>query len=546
MVNAVEELERGREAYASQAWSDAWRSLSDADGASALGAEDLELLATAAYMLGRDDDHLAATERAHQAHLDAGEALLAARCAFWMGMHLSVRGDLGRASGWLARATRLVEAEGQDCVERGYLLLPVAYGAEATGDYEAGVAVAGEAAAAGTRFGDPDLFALAAHMQGHFLVRQGRVEAGLGLLDESMLAVSTGELSPIPAGLVYCGVILGCQDAFELRRAQEWTAALSGWCERQPDMVAFTGRCLVHRAELMQLHGAWPAALDEARRAGRRCVDSGNAQAAGEAAYVQGDLHRLQGEFAAAEEAYREASRCGREPQPGLALLRLAQGDATAAAAAIRRALGETAETPDRAKLLPAYVEIMLEVGDAGEARGACRELEEISAAFESGLLAALLERARGAVELAEGDARAALPTLRRSWRAWQELGALHQAAQARVLVGLACRAMDDHDAAGLEFQAAREVFEQLGAAPDLARVESLDGATVRSEDHGLTPRELEVLRLVAGGQTNKAIGAELILSERTVDRHVSNIFAKLRVSSRAAATAYAYEHGLV
>ena len=231
-------------------------------------------------------------------------------------------------------------------------------------------------------------------MQGHFLVRQGRVEAGLGLLDESMLAVSTGELSPIPAGLVYCGVILGCQDAFELRRAQEWTAALSGWCERQPDMVAFTGRCLVHRAELMQLHGAWPAALDEARRAGRRCVDSGNALAAGEAAYVQGDLHRLQGEFAAAEEAYREASRCGREPQPGLALLRLAQGDATAAAAAIRRALGETAETPDRAKLLPAYVEIMLEVGDAGEARGACRELEEISAAFESGLLAALLERA--------------------------------------------------------------------------------------------------------------------------------------------------------
>ena len=163
MVNAVEELERGREAYASQAWSDAWRSLSDADGASALGAEDLELLATAAYMLGRDDDHLAATERAHQAHLDAGEALLGARCAFWMGMHLSVRGDLGRASGWLARATRLVEAEGQDCVERGYLLLPVAYGAEATGDYETGVAVAGEAAAAGTRFGDPDLCPGGAH-----------------------------------------------------------------------------------------------------------------------------------------------------------------------------------------------------------------------------------------------------------------------------------------------------------------------------------------------------------------------------------------------
>ena len=546
MVNAVEELERGREAYASQAWNDAWRSLSDADGASALGAEDLELLATAAYMLGRDDDHLAATERAHQAHLDAGEALLAARCAFWMGMHLSIRGDLGRASGWLARAARLVEAEGQDCVERGYLLLPVAYGADATGDYEAAAAVASQAAAAGTRFGDPDLFALAAHMQGHFLVRQGQVEEGLGLLDEAMLAVSTGELSPIPAGLVYCGVILGCQDAFELRRAQEWTAALSGWCERQPDMVAFTGRCLVHRAELMQLHGAWPAALDEARRAGRRCVDSGNARAAGEAAYVQGDLHRLQGEFAAAEEAYREASRCGREPQPGLALLRLAQGDATAAAAAIRRALGETAEPPDRAKLLPAYVEIMLEVGDAARraapvaswtrsprpSRAACwRHCSSVPAERSSWPRETPARPCpRSAGPGAHGRSSALSTRRRRRVCSW----------------GSPAAPWTTTTPPGWSSRRPARSSSSSARHRTLRGCESLDGATVRSEDHGLTPRELEVLRLVAGGQTNKAIGAELILSERTVDRHVSNIFAKLRVSSRAAATAYAYEHGLV
>ena len=410
MVNAAEELERGREAYASQAWNDAWRSLSEADGASALGAEDLELLATAAYMLGRDDDHLAATERAHQAHLDAGEALLAARCAFWMGMHLSIRGDLGRASGWLARATRLVDAEEQDCVERGYLLLPVAYGADATGDYEAAGAVAGEAAAAGTRFGDPDLFALAAHMQGHFLVRQGRWRRASALLDEAMLAVSTGELSPIPAGLVYCGVILGCQDAFELRRAQEWTAALSGWCERQPDMVAFTGRCMIHRAELMLLQGEWSAALGRgaAAQAGA-CVDSGT-PGRRRRGVPSGELHRLRGELAAAEEAYREARRAGAS-RSRARVAAAGTGRRHAAAAAIRRALGETTRVarPDPA---PAGVR-----GDRargrrrGEARGACDELERIATASEATCCGAI-ERARGAVELTEGDAacRAAGP----------------------------------------------------------------------------------------------------------------------------------------
>lgn len=546
MIDTVEELERGRESYARQAWADAWRLLSEADRAGALGAEDLELLATTEYMLGRDDDHIAGMERAHQAHLDAGAALRAARCAFWVGMQLSIRGDLGQAGGWLSRAQRLIDAHAQDCVEEGYLMLPGAFAAEARGDFETGAALAGQAAATGARFGDQDLFALAGHMQGHLLVSGGRVEEGLELLDEAMLAVSTGEVSPIPAGLVYCGVILGCQNAFELRRAQEWTAALSDWCERQPDMVAFTGRCLVHRAEIMHLHGAWPEALAEARRAGRRCDASKNTVAAGEAHYVQGDVHRLQGAFAAAEAAYRESNRCGREPQPGLALLRLAQGDAAAAATSIRRALSETDELPDRARLLPAYVEIMIGVGDPDGARQACSELEEISSTYASGLLSAYGERSRGAVDLAGGDAQAALPALRRAARMWQELSAPYEGARARLLLGLACRAVGDHDAAALELEAARAAFEGLGAAPDLSRVASLAGDAPAVDDHGLTPRELEVLRLVAAGQTNKAIAAQLVLSERTVDRHVSNLFAKLRVSSRAAATGWAYEHGLI
>jgi len=296
----------------------------------------------------------------------------------------------------------------------------------------------------------------------------------------------------------------------------------------------------------MQLHGAWREALEEARRAGERSAQGVSQAAAAQAFYRQGEVHRLQGEFAAAEEAYRGASRCGWEPQPGLALLRLAEGNNHAAAAAIRRVVDETAEPLKRARLLPAYVEIMLAVGDAQEARSACRELEEISAVYRSGMLGAIAAHAWGALDLAEGDTRAALVALRHAWQVWQELKAPYEAARVRVLLGLACRTLGDDDTAALELQAARGVFAQLGAALDLARVDSLTRRAPSIDAHGLTSRELQVLRLVAAGETNKAIAAELVLSERTVDRHVSNIFAKLDVSSRAAATAYAYKHQLV
>ena len=465
-MDAVSQLERGRESYASGAWVDAYESLSGAGQATPLGAEDLELLATSAYMLGRDEEHLKGLERAHQAYLDGGEVLGAARCAFWVGMHLSTAGEIGRATGWLGRAQRLVEREGRECVEQGYLLLPLIFQHEAAGDYEAASATAAEAAGTGERFGDADLFALAVHERGHILIRQGRVVEGLGLLDEAMVAVTAGELSPIVSGLVYCGVILACQDAYELRRAQEWTAALSKWCEAQPDMLAFTGRCLVHRAEILQLHGAWPDALEEARRARERCTQGNNELAAGQASYRQAEVHRLQGEFAAAEEAYREASRVGWEPQPGLALLRLAQGDSDAAAAAIRRVAGETSERPKRAGLLPAYVEIMLAVDDAEEARSACRELEEIVEDFESGVLGAMVAQARGAVDLADGDAGAALVSLRHASQVWQEVGAPYEAARARLLVGLACRALGDDDGAGGGPRCLRAAGSSAGPRP--------------------------------------------------------------------------------
>jgi DNA-binding NarL/FixJ family response regulator len=547
VVDAVTELERSHESYAKRAWQAAYESLSTADRAIPLGAEDLELLATSAYMLGRDDDYVSALERAHHAYLDSAEALHAVRCAFWIGLNLMIRGEMSRATGWFARAQRLLEREERDCVERGYLLLPVVIGHAAGGDWDAAAKTAADAAEIGERFADADLLAMAVHEQGHALVRQGRGEEGFRLLDEAMVAVTAGELSPIATGLVYCSVIGYCTDLYELRRAREWTVALTQWCDQQPDMVAHTGVCLVHRAEIFELRGAWRDALEEARRARERCSRGTVNQAAiGQAIYRQGEIRRLQGQVAAAEEAFREASRYGREPQPGLALLRLSQGNADAAAAAIRRVVGETSDRLRRARLLPAQVEILVAVDDLEAARNACRELEDISTGHGSVVLGAMSCGARGAVALAEGEPSAALVALRRACRAWQELDAPYEVARVRVLAGLACRALGDEDAAALELEEARNIFEQLGAAPDLARLDTLTGHAAAGETHGLTERELEVLRLVAAGKSNREIATALVISEHTVRRHLQNIFAKLGVSSRTAASAFAFEHDLV
>ena len=542
----MDELERGRALYAGRAWTDAYESLSRADKAG-LGAEDLVLLATSAFMLGRDDDYLGALERAHHAYLDAGDVPHAVRCAFWIGMTLVLRGEMGPGSGWLGRGERLLEREtGEDCVERGYLLMPRVFQLGAGGDFAGAAAVAAEAVAIAERFGDADGLALASHARGEMLIKSGHVKEGLAVLDETMVAVTAGELSPGVTGMVYCGVILALQEVYEVRRAREWTAALTRWCEGQPDLKAFTGRCLVHRAEILQLQGSWPDALEEAQRARQRFVETRNESRVGLALYREAELQRLLGEFDAAEEAYREASRYGWEPQPGLAQLRLAQGRTDAALSTIRRVLGEATDPLKRAGLLPAYVEIVLAVGDVEEARSACRELEDIAGRYDSAMLGAIVAYARGAVHLAGADAQAALGALRAASLVWQEQEAPYEAARTRVLVGLACRALGDEDAATLELEAARAAFARLGAAPDVAHVDVLAGETSGRDRHGLTQRELEVLRLVAAGRSNREIAATLFISEHTVARHVQNIFAKVDVSSRAAAGAFAFQHDLV
>jgi DNA-binding NarL/FixJ family response regulator len=546
MPAAADILERGRESFGQQAWADAFAALSAADATSPLDPDDLVRLATAAYLVGRDDESTDLFERAHHEFLSRGDVEPAARAAFWLAFLLLGGGQVERGSGWMARVRRLLDEHGHGCVEQGYLLFAIGMRSIFQGDLTMAYAEFTQAGEIGDRFRDADLVTFARHGQGRALIRLGRSADGMALLDEVMVAVTTGEVSPIVVGDVYCSVIQACEESFDLRRAQAWTAALSHWCAAQPDLVPYRGQCLLHRAEIMQLHGAWQDAIDEVQRASDRLAERPGRAAAGAAFYRRAELHRLCGEFAEAEECFRQASRCGREPQPGLALLRLAQGQVDAAQAAIRRVVDEAESFVVRSRLLPAHVEIMLAAGDLDAARSGADELAAMADQLDAPVLRARATLAQGAVLVAQGDARGALAALRQAWSAWQELDAPHEAASTRALIGLACRGLGDDDTAEMELDAARWAFQELGAAPDVARMDAFSRRLAAKRTGGLTARELEVLRLVAAGKTNRTIAADLFLSEKTVARHVSNIFGKLGVSSRAAATAHAYEHDLV
>jgi len=537
-------LERGRQAFERQAWRAAYELLCAADEQAPLGAEDLERAGRAAYLIGRDDDSLSLCERAFRERLRQGDPEGAALDGFWLVFGLITRGDWARAGGWIGRARAVIDDGRRDCAARGYLLGPDAVQALLGGDPQRAYAGFSEQREIGRRFADLDLLTLAGFGQGQALIAMGRIPEGIAVLDEVMVGVTGGETSAIVAGLVYCGVIAACMETFDPRRAKEWTVALQLWCDAQPDLVPFRGQCMVHRAQIMQLQGAWLDALEELEQATERFTGAGH-PAAGDALYEQAEVHRWRGDLDRAEQAYRQAAAFGRDPQPGLALLRLGQGQLEAASAGIRRALEEATEWVRRPRLLSAAVEIALEGRDVDAARAAAGELAQLADDRDVPLLQAMAAHGGGLVGLAEGDARKALAGARRAWSLWQELDAPYEAARARVVVAMACRALGDEDAARMELDAARQVFERLSAAPDLARVEALTGPTRSRAGCGLTAREVEVLQLVATGRTNRAIATELFLSEKTVARHLSNIFTKLGVSSRAAATAYAYRHDL-
>ena len=530
-----------RAAFARQAWGDAHALLSAA--APDLGPEDLERLAVAAYLVGLDDESTAAWERAHGAWARLGEADRAARCAGWLGLGLLLRGEVARAGGWFARATRLLDEAGLDSASRGYLQVPAALEALERGDVAAAEDLADAAVATARRFDDPDLLALGVLTRGEAALARGDTATGMRLLDEVMVAVTAGEVAPVPAGIVYCAVVDACMRVSDLRRAAEWTGAFGSWCAAQPDLVPYRGQCLVHRSQVLQARGDWAAAEEAAERATHHLAEPAH-PALGLALYQRGELHRLRGEATAAERAYRAASAHGREPAPGLALLRLGQGRVAAAVAAVRRMVDEGRGQLGHPQVLAAAVDVLLAAGDVAAARAAADELAGLAGTRELPLLDALAAAATGAVLLAEGEPVAALPRLRGACAGWRALDVPYEEARARLQVGLACRALGDTDAADLEIGAARATFERLAARPDLARLDRLT-AGGRPGAGTLSAREREVLRLVATGRTNREIASALVISEHTVGRHLQNIFAKLGLSSRAAATAYAYEHDL-
>ena len=542
MVPAQQAPAAARAAADRSAWHEAYELLAGL-GPGRLERHDLTLLADAAWWTSRLDESMATRRRAHAAHAAAGDARAAAHAAWFLSVDHGWKGEAAAASGWLRRAERHL-AGLPECAEHGLVAVARADAARRARDLEGAAALAEAALGVGMRAGAQDVVAMALQTLGRVRIAEGRHEEGLPLLDEAMCAVLAGELTPLYTGWVFCTVLSACFERADLGRAGEWTIAAMAWCESLDTTTPFHGICRVHRVEVRALHGAWAEAEADGLLAEGELAELWPDLAA-EALYAVGEVRRRRGDMEAAEEAFERAGTLGLDPQPGLALLRLDQGRPHAAEAALRLAgLGVGRSLLSRAGLLGARVEIALARADRAGAREAAAALGELAAEARAPVLAAAAAMADAAVRLAEGDAEGALRAAGEAWAGWQRLRLPHEAARARMLLGLASRAGGDEERARRELEAARAGFARLGAAPGERRAAALLARP--AGPGGLSAREVEVLRLVAAGRTNRQVAAELVLSEHTVARHLQNAFGKIGVSSRAAAAAYAVEQGLV
>jgi DNA-binding NarL/FixJ family response regulator len=517
------------------AWGEEYRQLAALDAEQGLDVDDLDRLATAAYMTGRDDESFEFWGQGHHRCLEIGDMARAVRLGVRLAQALAFKGDIARSCGWVDRSHRLLDDANLDCVERGFLEHAAGM-CRIFADGDIAAAAFGRAAKIGERFRDRELLTFARMGEGRCLIYLGEIAEGLALLDEAMVSVEACEIPPMAVGDAYCTVIDACYELFDLRRCEQWTDSFTRWCVAQSGLVLYRGHCLLHRAELLMLHGDWSDAVTVAQEACARLAEPINPLTLGGALYVEGELHRLRGEFTMAEQAYERANALGCQPQPGMALLRLAQGRADVAAAQLRRRLAEADQPIDRARILCAAAEILIAAEDVDGARAAADELTSLATELGSPLLRAHAALATGAVLLATGDVTTALVALRRAAGDWIEMRVPHEEARTRLLIADACEALTDFDTAEMERRAARSTLAALGGAV----------APQHQLAPGLTAREAEVLTLVARGKTNRAIAAELYISEKTVASHLNHIFTKLGLASRSAATAYAYQHDLM
>lgn len=537
-------IHSARAAYRSGKWADATLLFLEADSLSELSPGDLESLVWAAAISAHDKEMLEALERLYGHYSSLGEHEQCARTAFWSGLRNMIIGEVGLGSAWLQRAGKHVQKTADDCVQRGYLLLPQVFVHRGKGDYEKAVEIAGQAMEFGEMRNEPDLIALAGSLKGGILFRLGRIDEGYVPIDETMLLANADRLSPVVTGVVYCEIVASCCRVLEMVRAREWTDILNDWCKRNPQARAFGGVCQVHRAEVLQLEGNWTEAFAEAESAGKGLVGTTEHTALANAAYRRGEILRCRGDYRKADAEYRRAAEIGIDPQPGLALLRLAQGKSDDAAAMISRALQTAADMPAKAALLPAAIQIAVERDDPDKAEVLCADFQEIADAYGTEVLARVADQVHGAVDLARGNYGAAVARLEQARRYWSEFGAPYIVGRLRTDIGRAYLELGDPESAELELAAAEALFDELGAKPDLELTRALRLSKRPDRPGTLTHREREVLSRMAEGETNKQMAEALGLSPKTVNRHVENVFDKLGVTSRAAAVASALKSG--
>lgn len=527
------ELEAGRAAASRRDWAGAHRELSRAAHHADLRADDLLLLSDAAWWLGRMAETMALSERVHRLYVEEGRLDRAALCALTTGELWLISGEVPVGLGWIARARRLL-VDLPECEVHGYLLFTDAQLAQERGDDDDVADAARQLAELARRQASPTLEALALLLEGTLAVRHGRTAEGFALLDEAMLPVLAGQVDDGFAGNLYCQVMSLCLEVGDVRRMRTWLRTTEKWCTQFSDAVMFVGVCRMHRVQLLVLDCAWDDAALEAERVRHELAEM-NAAAVAEAHYQLGDMHRLRGALDAAGPEYDAARALGREPQPGEALLRLAEGRPDAAWSGIATAL-EAGFPPARRPCLGPAVEIALAGGRTATAAALADELADAAEQCPGSLFRGAARAARGRVHLAQGRAEDAVAALRDALRTYTDLSAHPEAAQVQALLAdayeAAGRPEDAEDAAG----AAAEARRRLGLA-----------APRRAVPAGvLTGREREVLRLVAEGASNRDVAQVLTLSDKTVGRHLANVYAKLGVSSRTAAVARAREQRLL